>query len=144
MKQTSRHWLIDWVQMIGSCVAMCSHLQEVVNSYWTNPDITLEDVEMCVDQVKSYVKIRRDLMDMIRKEYDWDMHYWCALKHSIEAWQYATEILYANPDDIELVSMQQKASDNMYTILSRFIKQDITTCGRCLNETLSDIKPLEQ
>lgn len=134
--QTSRHYVIDAIQMIGSLVAECSHLQEIVNSYWTNDEITSDDAMFCVERIRECNDIRRWIMDKIKNDFNGNMHYWCSLKHAIEIWQYATEIMYANMDDTYLVHVQHKASDMMYSILSKFINQEITTCWRCMNDVL--------
>lgn len=134
--QTSRHYIVDAVQMIGSLVAECSHLQEVVNSYWTNDEITMDDVQFCIDRIKECNNIRRKLMDKIKDEFNGNMHYWCSLKHAIEMRQYSTEIMYANMDDVDVVTIQSEASKIMYSVLSKFINQDTTTCGRCFNDLL--------
>lgn len=77
-------------------------------------------------------------MSRIMNEYDGNRHYWCALKHAIAVWWLMTEILYANPWDFEIMKMQQDASDSMYSILSTFIKQPVTTCWRCFADILQD------
>lgn len=136
MKQTSRHWMVDWIQLIGSCVAQCSHLQEVLNSYTQNPDITKEDAEFCSEQISRYTKVRRDVMEKIRQSFDGNMHYWCSLKHAIESRQYATEVLYAEPENMDLMKIQQECSNWMYAILSKFIWQEITTCWRCFHDAI--------
>jgi hypothetical protein len=136
MQNTSRHWIVDWVELIGNSIAICSHLQENLNSYWKNEEITEADAELCKEQIDVYTWIRREIMKRISEDFTWNNHYWCALKHAIAVWTYATEIAYANKDDWHLRWLQQFASDSMYSILSMFINQEITTCGRCLNDSI--------
>lgn len=136
MQQTSRHRLVDWIELIGNCIAICSHLQENLNSYWKNEEITAEDAELCKEQIDVYTMIRRNTMERIMQDFSWNKHYRCALKHAIGIWTYATEIAYANREDWYFRRIQDHASESMYSILSKFINQDITTCGRCLADNL--------
>ena len=49
---------------------------------------------------------------------------------------YATEMLYANKKDPVFLVLQQNANDNLFIVLSKFIGEEVTTCGRCFNDMI--------
>lgn len=137
MNQSSRSRIVDAVEYIANNIAMISHLQEVINS-GDNEEVTEEMISIARPRIQDLNESRRELMTEIKKLYNGNMHLWCALKHSIAMYGYATELLYANPDNIAFAKIQQWASETMYETLSQFIWQEVTTCWRCFNDEISE------
>lgn len=131
MKQTSRHRILDNIELIGNAIASCSHYQELLNSN----NVAFEKKAMYEYLLEQNIKLRRDCMSLIEKV---DENLWCALKHAIGQWQYATELYYADIDNAILKEIQQRASDIMYETLSQYMGMEMTTCGRCLNDQLTE------
>jgi hypothetical protein len=136
MKQTSRNWLIDSIEYIWQLLAYCSHLQELVDSYWENDEITIEDYQFAIEWIKSATVDRRQMMQKIMDDYKGNNKLWCAVKHSIFAYTLATELLYADMNNTTFRQNQKSASIRMYSTISAFIGADIVSCWRCLSEQL--------
>lgn len=136
MKQTSRNWLIDWVEYIGQLLAYCSHLQEIIDWYGQNDDISQDDYIWAIENIMDTVKDRRDAMQVIKDMYNGNEKIRCALKHSIFAYTLATEMLYANWDNKQIINLQRNAAYRMYRTLSKFINVEVVSCGRCLSEQI--------
>lgn len=136
MKQTSRHRLVDGLESIQNLIAYASHLQEVANSYGVNEKVTEADRDFCLEFIDRSIELRRDAMQKIQKEFSGDMLYWCAVKHAIAQRWLATEMLYTNTLDEELISIQQRASELMYATISKFTNQEVVTCWRCMADAL--------
>ena len=135
MKQSSRSRIVDAVEYIANNIAMASHLQELINSS-DNEEVTSEMIAIARPRIQSLNKSRRELMWEIRDLYNGNMHLWCALKHAIAMYGYATELLYADTENVAFARIQQWASETMYETLSQFIGEEVTTCGRCFNDEL--------
>lgn len=138
MKQTSRNRIIDWVEYIGQLLAYCSHLQELIDWYWQNDDITQEDYIFAVENLSDAIQDRRDLMQAIKDLYNGNEKIWCALKHSIFAYTLATEILYSDMNNPQFIKLQRQSAYRMYKTLSKFIGIEVVSCGRCLSEQLDN------
>lgn len=130
MKQTSRHRILDAVELIGNLIASASHYQELI----TAVDQSEEKVVQYTEQLKRVVALRRDIMSQLEKQ---DDEVWCLLKHSIAQYTYATELYYANFDSPFFQYAQEECSSLMYETLSQFLGMEIVKCGRCLNDELS-------
>lgn len=136
MKQTSRNWLIDSVEYIGQLLAYSSHMQEIVDWYWENDDISIEDFQFAISEVQRTTVARREMMQVIMDTFWWNDKYWCALKHSIFAYTLATELLYSDMNNKSFAEAQKMASERMYKVISKFIWTEVVTCGRCLSDQI--------
>lgn len=148
--QTSRGWLIDAVNLICEQIALASHCQELINTY-TN-EMGNEDDEVSIQALvskiqlqeqilKTSLSIRREVMSRIYQTHPWDHNNWCSLKHAIGAYWYATECMYANPDDVIWQQFQQKCYGNMVGVLWLFCGLDeLILCSRCLEDELAGKK----
>ena len=132
MTKTSRHRLIDTVEYIANNIALASHFQEILNSEMDESF----DKSWIEEQRNKSIEDRRNAMQKIKDEFIWDPHLWCILKHSIAMYGYATEMLYANKRDTTFIALQQNANDNLFIVLSKFIGEEVTTCGRCFNDMI--------
>ena len=57
-------------------------------------------------------------MEKIYKEHTGDNKLWCAVKHSIGVYEYATECLYAHKEaDVIRTQIQQDAYEHMVSVL---------------------------
>ena len=148
MQQTSRWRLLDSINLICEEIALASHCQELINTYRIDIESAsdsetikslsdkIEDQEYILEQS---IKIRRDVMSNVYDTYKWDHNLRCEVKHSIWAYQYATECLYANQDDWKRKYIQQLCYEKMIWILSKFCGVDeFITCSRCLEEILQN------
>ena len=60
---------------------------------------------------------------------------WCAAKHAISSYQFATEVWYADMNCNTKRDLCHQAYVTMLAILSRFFGLDsIEKCGRCLSD----------
>lgn len=128
--KTSRHWVLDAVELIGQLQALNSHYEEYINSMILN-ESTEDAVKFATEQIKINDNIRRDTMNMIAGA--GKQHRWCTTKHAIFAYTLACELNSAN-EDFEFI--KKSLSKQMYSSLSLFLWYDIETCGRCLNDSL--------
>jgi hypothetical protein len=80
------------------------------------------------------VDTRRVIMDQLPK---WDTKVWCNVKHAIAQWWFALEIYYAERTDF-WKEVTTSLSQYMYKIISEYLGMEITDCGRCLNDQISD------
>lgn len=136
MSQTSRHWIIDAIELIANDIALASHYQELINSRW-DYQLSEKQSETVWLVLQSSIQRRRNLMSLIEKEFPkWDKKFWCALKHSIGIYIYATELLYANPLSLKFKEIQQNAYEDMIIVLSLFTWKEINVCGRCLLDNI--------
>ncbi len=136
MKQTSRNWLIDAVEYIWQLLAYTSHMQEIIDWYWENEDITIEDFQFAVQEVQVATRQRREMMQVIMQVFEWNDKYRCAVKHSIFAYTLSTEILYSDMNNKVFAEAQKTSSERMYKTISKFIWTEIVTCGRCLSDQI--------
>jgi len=134
MQKTSRNWLIDAVEYIGKLLAYSSHMQELVDWYWENPDITIDDFQFAIAEVQRATVSRREMMQVIMDTFSGNDKYWCAVKHSIFAYTLATELLYSDMNNKTFAESQKMASDRMYKTISKFIWTEVVTCWRCLSD----------
>jgi len=59
-------------------LALQSHFQELLNSFWHNGEITKEDLILSNDTIVELTNHRRNVMQQIMDRYkDWDKKYWC-------------------------------------------------------------------
>lgn len=138
MKQTSRNWLIDAIEYIWQLLAYCSHLQEIVDSFWENDVISIEDYQLAIDWIKSATADRRQMMQKIMDDYNGNNKLWCAVKHSIFAYTLATELLYADMNNDTFRQTQKSAAIRMYNTVSAFIWTEVVSCWRCLSEQIDE------
>lgn len=136
MQQTSRHRLLDAVELIWQQCALVSHCQEIIDSYWTSEEVTIEDVTLAEETIINCNSVRRNIMQNILLHFKWNKLYWCQVKHSVFAYELSCELLYADWNNISFLENQRKCAENMYKILSKFINQDVVVCWRCLNDAL--------
>lgn len=66
-QKTSRHYIIDAIEMIANDIANASHYQELLNG---DADITEEEEKTIESLLMTCVARRRNLMNMIREEFD--------------------------------------------------------------------------
>lgn len=135
--QTSRSRVLDGVEMIGQLLALNSHLQEICDSYWKSDEVSDEELESCKWMIRMNNSVRRGIMDKIKTENS-DHKRWCAVKHSIFAYELSCEVMYANVWDEDIANYQSMCAENMYNILSRFLWLEVTLCWRCINDELLD------
>lgn len=128
--KTSRHRVLDAVELIWQLQALNSHYEEYVNSMILN-ESTEDAVNFATQQIKMNDNMRRDIMNMIAGS--GKQHRWCTTKHAIFAYTLWCELNSANPD---FEQIKKWLSKQMYSSLSLFLWEDIETCGRCLNDSL--------
>lgn len=143
---TSRWWIIDAINFIQEQIALASHCQELIHYYESKINETtdrevqqLHLLNRWIQQqiLDSAMQARRTMMKVIQEKYKGNHLYRCQLKHAIAAYQFATEVMYANVDCWEFTRMQSMAYENMIGVLSLFTNQEeFVTCWRCLDDML--------
>jgi hypothetical protein len=107
-----------------------------MNSYDWNDVVKYNELR---EQTLDVVNRRRKSMLLLAEHAindNWK-NYWCIVKHNIASWQYATECLYANPDNPVYIELQQKCYETMIQSISLFLWIDeLVVCGRCLSDKL--------
>lgn len=148
-KQTSRGRILDAVNLMCEQVAIASHCQELINIYTIDIKtfeewkwVTVEDLtnKLMIQKniLEKSVSMRRSIMSKIAEMHPWDHHVRCSLKHALWLYQFATEVLYANPDDIFWIKQQQECYEIMIGVLWLFCGvKEFVTCGRCLEDELN-------
>jgi len=146
--QTSRWRLLDAVNLMAENIALASHYQELLNVYRFDVDNAADELQILELNTKienintllsSCIKIRRDIMSEIDRQFQWDKQIWCAFKHSVWSYQYATECLYANQESLFRKDMQQKCYEDMVSVLWLFCGlKELIACSRCLEDQLLD------
>jgi hypothetical protein len=122
MEKTSRHYLIDLIEMIANDIALVSHYQELLNSM---KEEDAEEYARIFQQSIEAIDRRRDAMLYLQNKFTKNPRkdYWCIVKHSIASYQFATECLNAEPSP-EIASLQQKSYDAMIQNLCVFLGID--------------------
>lgn len=146
--KNARPDILDTIELIANQIALSSHMQELVNVAVIDIETAEDDgiAKMHWAQKKLYetvlqgsVDLRRKIMQKLESEVAKNPKLWCAVKHVIASYQYATEIAYAHPEDIDYKKIQQEAYEQMIQVLSTWTGEEMVTCGRCwldaLNET---------
>lgn len=139
-----RSYLYDAIALLGSYLAMCSHLKEHIVKI--KQDMTLaslasdEEYESLWKQLEKLNLIysvalweRRKIMSKLEKSIDADPHMHCLLKHSIEAFNYAAEVEDATD---ELWDLTTTATDILNAIISYSTWHELEFCSRCLWDLL--------
>lgn len=149
MKQTSRQYILDLVEVIINQIQMSSHLQELIN-------VSSIDMKSYIDEGKhdealtenkkyieykylleDSIKIRRDSMEKLMKEFKGNYKYRCLFKHSLSSYWFMTEVQYATKWTYD--TLQQDCYEQMIKIISMFLELDeIVTCWRCAMDMLED------
>lgn len=135
--QTSRHWILDWLESISNLIAYTSHLQEIANSYWLNDEVTEDDYNFAMEYIDKSIQLRRDMMSMIKNEFDTNHIYRCAVKHAIAIRWTATEVSYTDIENAKYLDIQQSATEILYVTLSKWLNQEVVTCWRCMEDMLA-------
>jgi hypothetical protein len=137
---SSRHHILDQVELIGNQIALWSHLQELIFSIENDikyKDGDTEQEKMKIIQLKSLLKWSTDDRRFaMRNLWEWDKNYWCALKHAIAMYQFSTEVYQATEAEGDL-EIQKSSYSKMIMILSLYLWLDeVVLCGRCLSDKL--------
>ena len=147
----SQRWAVtELLEVIANLIASYSHHYELYNNIQvdlSNPELfDKEQIEEMINKSKwHYDKLvyllleRRNAMRLLKemaKEYDWDCH--CILKHSIALFQFASELLNTDMDNLDYINLAENSSKYMYECASKYLWVDIVKCWRCLLDSLSE------
>lgn len=117
---TSRHYLIDLIELIANDIALLSHYQELMNSY---DDENLDEYNRLFEKSQKVLERRRHSMRILENviEKQPNNKYRCIVKHSIASYQFASECMYADMTNIELKKIQQSAYEDMIENLCLYL-----------------------
>ena len=117
---TSRHYLIDLIEMIGNDIALLSHYQELMNSYDKED---MEEYQKLYEKSIEVLNRRRECMKILDAviEKPVNKQYRCIVKHSISSYQFATECMYADMNNQKLKEIQQRAYETMIENLCEYL-----------------------
>ena len=124
---------LDLIELIWHLIAYASHLQEII--MW-NENVN----KNILDLYKNAIEDRRAYMRLLKAKTD-KPELWCAVKHAIATWQYATEVYQATDmnDDSEEFDLLVNSTSNLASVLSMYLWVEYTECLRCLNDKLKDL-----
>lgn len=128
--KTSRIPLWDVLELIANLIASVSHLQELINSETEEQ----EDKERYEWMLLELVDIRRTIMNTLPKG---NKKLRCNVKHAIAQRGYSLEVYYAERNLI-WKEISEALAKYMYKVISEYLGIEITSCGRCLNDMLSE------
>lgn len=137
---TSRHHVLDQIELIGNQIALVSHLQELVFSIendikynTTSEDKDKQEITMILNIIKSTTTQRRIAMKQLG---DGDKNYRCALKHCIATYQFSTEVFQATNNPVDWTILKE-SYENMIIVLSKYLGlEEVVLCWRCLSDKL--------
>ena len=125
MENTSRMYILDLIEAIINQIQLASHCQELLHFYYTEYQakkdttlLSLMDIQQ--ELLDNSIEIRRGMMKKLETE-STDKKMWCSVKHSLSAYGFALEVLYANPEDFEFKYLAQQTYEQLMKILSLFI-----------------------
>lgn len=113
--KTSRHWVLDAVELIGQLQALNSHYEEILEAMGDDE----EKLKFIENKIEENNNMRRDLMEEIAgagKD-----HWRCITKHVIFSYTLATELSYAGIDSIAPILIKDSLRKQMYSVLSIFL-----------------------
>lgn len=135
---TSRHYLIDLIELIWNDIALLSHYQELMNSY-EKEDMT--EYQELYEKSIEVLDRRRECMKLLETitNKPVNQQYRCIVKHSISSYQFATECLYADINNTKIREIQQRAYETMIENMCKYLWIDeIVSCWRCMTDKLLD------
>ncbi len=145
--KNARPDILDTIELIANQIAICSHFQELINV----GRVDIEHEEEAAKATEMYektqkieillfhaVELRRKLMSQLEQEVAVDHKMWCAVKHAIASYQYATEVMYAHNGKVKYEKNQQEAYEQMIQVLSLWTGQEMVTCGRCWLDNMTE------
>lgn len=144
---TSRHWILDWLEMIANQIALSSHSQELLYNYYVDIKSTdssdqyesiAKKIEKETKLLEESIEIRRNMMQNILDNFDWyDHDQWCKWKHALYVWCTATEVYYADINNSSKWLIAQHSYEQMITITSQILGlETLERCGRCMADKL--------
>lgn len=137
-----RTYVYDAIALLGSYLAMCSHLKEHIVHYkqeiqTAKDQETIEDINNKLTQLDLIYSLaiweRRRIMKKLETALDYDEKMHCLFKHAIEALNYSIEVEDATND---LWDLSTTATDILNALLSYATGNELTFCSRCLWDLL--------
>ena len=125
MDKTSRLWILDAIEALVNNIQLASHIQEHLDNWEAEKEMYYIHAEV--------VTLRRQIMKKIENDFGADHQYRCMVKHAIASRWFLQEVKDAAYGWEKLYNT---ATENMFMILSKFLKQEITDCWRCLLDSL--------
>ncbi len=116
---------MDAIEALVNNIQLTSHIQERVDD-WDKSDETLY-------LLTEVIWLRRNIMKKIEEEFWADHEYRCMVKHAVASRWFLQEVKDATTGRDPLY---ERAAENMFIILSKFLKQELTNCWRCLLDSI--------
>ena len=137
---SSRKPAEDVIAMCRSLLASISHLNEIVQSYGTNPNITEQDRDEALISIERKLERRRFYMRYLASQFEKTNHnYWCLVKHGMEEMQFGEEIWQADIYNQTLFEAYKDSCEDFYVIFSFWTYQPkLVSCGRCLHDMMTE------
>lgn len=147
-KDSSRHAVMEVVEIIANYIALQSHYTELYQNKITdlsNPDLfTEEDIVKLQDEAADFWTERTEVLNKRRAAMrilksmavDCDEQRWCEMKHKIWVYQFTQELVDTDPDNEEYINLAEESYASMVKTLSQFLWVEIATCWRCILDSL--------
>lgn len=100
----------------------------------------LEKLNSAVEELGLLAELRRGVMLRVMNAYDGDKNYWCLVKHLSMAEYTLFEAYQASDSDAELLNLYLTANARFVTVITRWLKTEITSCASCLGDILKGEK----
>lgn len=149
-KDSQRWVVVELIEVIANQIASYSHHYEIYNSLQSDlldrDQFPEEEVERMEEEssyhsfeMQKLTEQRRKTMRMLKEmAVDYNEQRWCITKHSIATYQFAQEVLATDMNNEDYIQLAEEASRYMYKCVSKLLWIDIVTCGRCLQDELSE------
>lgn len=150
-KDSQRGAETEVIELIANLIAAYSHHNELYNSLqteiahpdqysWDSINAMIEESQWHYNKMSSLLEERRKAMRQLKamaRQADDTMR--CIVKHSIACYQFSQELLNTDMDNMDYIELAEHANVYMYECISKFLWVELVTCGRCLNDELSDL-----
>jgi len=143
---SSRKPAEDVIAVCRSLLASISHLNELVQSYGTNANVTERDRDEALISIERKLERRRFYMRYLANQFEETNHnYWCLVKHGMEEMQFAEEVWQADIYNQTLFEAYKDCCQDFYVNFSLWTKQNkLVSCGRCLHDMLTEEDELKE
>lgn len=147
-KDTSRHAVMEVIEIIANLIALQSHYTELYQNkvsdlqhpelFAENDVLKLQEDAAELWQERSDVLIkRREVMRILKSmAVNCDEQRRCEMKHQIWVYQFTQELVDTDPDNETYLKLAEDSYVSMIKTLSKFLWVEIATCGRCILDVL--------
>lgn len=138
MLMNSRSGIFDLIQSIANDLSLVNHLIEYYLSLIIDTDEDREDIKQIynlIQEISSNRRIKMEVLFSYGKNSNSKL--WCASKHAIESYMETYEFILSKKEITQIdKDMLINSYNNMASVLSLALNQELENCGRCFADRL--------